>query len=50
MVALSGGEFVVGYEDGDTVYRPGEVYELIAGTLHVERTGHAGAVILAGRK
>ncbi|MGY9075465.1 MAG: cupin domain-containing protein [Acidimicrobiales bacterium] len=50
MVMVAKGEFTIGYEDGDTVYRPGDVYELVAGTLHVERTGDVGAVILAGRK
>lgn len=50
MVMISEGEFTIGYEDDDTVYRPGDVYELPAGTLHVERTGDVGAVILAGRR
>ena len=47
---VSEGEFAIGYEDGDKIYRPGDFYELPAGTLHVERTGDVGAVILAGRK
>lgn len=50
MVMVAEGEFTIGYEDGDVTYRPGEFYELPAGTLHVERTGEAAAVILAGRK
>ena len=49
-VMVAEGEFTLGYEDGDQVFRPGDFCEVPAGTLHVERTGELGAVILAGQK
>lgn len=33
-----------------TTYRPGDVFRLAAGTMHLESAGPAGVVYLSGRK
>ena len=44
------GEFILALESESTSYTPGEWCELIAGTVHTERTGPDGATVLLAYK
>jgi hypothetical protein len=38
------------WEEGSTTYKPGDICEFAAGTLHAEKTGPKGAKIILGFK
>ena len=44
------GEFILVTEAGSASHQPGEVCDLVAGTLHSEQSGASGAAILVGKK
>ena len=44
------GEFIVTKDGVPHSYRPGEMFEVVADTLHNEAVGPQGARILVGRK
>ena len=44
------GEFRLAQPEGTTVFNPGDVCELAAGSPHVEQTGPDGARVLLGKK
>jgi hypothetical protein len=46
MLLVVEGQFALGFEDGTTNYGPGEVCELAASVMHVERAGPTGAKVL----
>lgn len=50
MALVMRGEFTLVLEREATTYQPGEWCELIAGTLHTERTGPSGATVLLAYK
>lgn len=50
MALVMRGEFTLVLEREATTYQPGEWCELIAGTLHTERTGPEGATVLLAYK
>jgi quercetin dioxygenase-like cupin family protein len=47
---VADGEFTLGFEDGDTTYRPGDSCEVAAGTRHAEKSGPAGATVWFAKK
>ena len=50
MLLVTEGHFSLAFEDSATDYRPGEVCELTAGTMHTERTGPEGANVLLAKR
>ena len=50
MALVMRGEFTLVLERESTTYKPGEWCELLAGTLHTERTGASGATVLLAYK
>ncbi len=44
------GAFIVTSDGHERTYRPGEVFEVIAGDLHFEAVADGGVEILVGRK
>lgn len=44
------GQFTLGFEDGSTSYRPGELCELAANVKHIERAGPTGAKVLLAKR
>lgn len=50
MALVMRGEFILALESESTSYAPGEWCELIAGTVHTERTGPDGATVLLAYK
>lgn len=50
MLLVLQGQFALGFEDGTTHYRPGEVCELGANIMHVERSGPTGAKVLLAKR
>jgi hypothetical protein len=50
MLLVVGGQFTLALEDRTTDYRPGDTCELVANTMHTERTGPAGAKVLLARR
>ena len=50
MALVMRGEFTLVLEHESTTYKPGEWCELVAGTLHTERTGVGGATVLLAYK
>lgn len=50
MALVMRGEFILALESESTSYTPGEWCELIAGTVHTERTGPDGATVLLAYK
>ena len=44
------GQMTLELEEGSTSYKPGDICEFAAGTLHAERTGPNGARIALGFK
>ncbi len=50
MALVMRGEFILALESESTSYAPGEWCELIAGTVHTERTGPDGATVLLSYK
>ena len=44
------GQMTLELEEGSTSYKPGDICEFAAGTLHAERTGPNGARIVLGFK
>ena len=50
MGMVTDGELTIVLEDASHTYRPGEWYEVPAGTTHAEHSGPAGATALLGTK
>lgn len=50
MLLVTGGEFRLVLEDKTEVLTEGDHCEVLAGTVHCERSGPDGASLLAGRK
>ena len=50
MLLVTQGHFALAFEDGKTDYQPGEVCELAANVLHVERAGPVGASIVLAKR
>lgn len=50
MLLVQDGPFTLATETGETIYQTGDLCELNAGVLHVERTGADGARVLLGKK
>jgi quercetin dioxygenase-like cupin family protein len=44
------GQMTLEWEEGLTTYKPGDICEFAAGTLHAEKTGPKGAKIILGFK
>lgn len=44
------GQFALGFENSTTNYRPGEVCELGANIMHIERSGPTGAKVLLAKQ
>ena len=42
---VAAGEFILGFEEGETTYRPGDACEVAAGTRHCEKSGPSGATV-----
>ena len=50
MALVTRGALTLVLERESTTYKPGEWCELVAGTLHTERTGASGATVLLAYK
>lgn len=50
MLLVLEGEFALRFADGITHYRPGELCELDANVMHMERTGPTGAKIVLAKR
>jgi len=50
MGMVTDGELTIVLEDASLTYRPGEWYEVLAGTTHAEHSGPVGATAVLGTK
>ncbi len=50
MLLILEGQFALGFENGQTEYRPGELCELAATVMHTERAGPEGAKVLLAKR